>query len=161
MCEEISVPQGNLYPADGLSETAAAMVEFLAIGAHGVRRAKLCKGSDVLVVGAGPIGIGAALFASIDGANVTLRDSAQDRLDLAKTILSNARVELLGSEEQRGYETAFDATGNITAMNARLNWLAQRHPRLVVRRQRRFAICRSRISQTRNHIDRQSQRIGR
>ena len=124
MCEEIAVPEGNLYVAGDLSEKAAAMVEFLAIGAHGVRRAKLRKGSDVLVVGAGPIGIGAALFAMIDGANITLRDSAQERLDLAKTVLPDATVELLGNETQRSYETVFDATGNIGAMNAGLNWLA-------------------------------------
>ena len=124
MCEEISVPEGNLYPAGDLSEKAAAMVEFLAIGAHGVRRSRLRPGSDVLVVGAGPIGIGAALFAAIEGANVTLRDSAQERLDLAKTVLPHAAFEVLGHEKQRSYETVFDATGNIGAMNAGLAWLA-------------------------------------
>lgn len=124
MCEEIVVPQGNLYGAEGLSEKAAAMVEFLAIGAHGVNRARLQKGSDVLVVGAGPIGIGAALFAAIDGARVTLRDSSAARLDLAKTVLPKATLEQVGQEDQRAYETVFDATGNIIAMNKGLDWLA-------------------------------------
>lgn len=124
MCEEISVPEGNLYLAEGLSEKAAAMVEFLAIGAHGVRRARMREGAEALIVGAGPIGIGAALFAAIGGAKVTLRDSAQERLDLARTILPNATFERLGSEEPRAYETVFDATGSIGAMNAGLKWLA-------------------------------------
>ena len=124
MCEEIVVPEGNLYPAEGLSETAAAMVEFLAIGAHGVRRARLAQGSSALIVGAGPIGIAAALFATIDGARVTVRDSAQARLDLAATVLPAATLEQVGSEADQAYDTVFDATGNIHAMNAGLNWLA-------------------------------------
>ena len=124
MCEEISVPETNLYPATDLSETAAAMVEFLAIGAHGVQRAGLRAGSDVLIVGAGPIGIGAALFAQIDGAQITLRDTSPARLDLVRAILPTARVEQVGQESARSYETVFDATGNIAAMNAGLEWLA-------------------------------------
>ncbi len=54
MCEEILVPASNLYPAAGLSAEAAATVEFLAIGAHAVRRAQTPKGSRSLVIGAGP-----------------------------------------------------------------------------------------------------------
>ncbi|WP_207101683.1 alcohol dehydrogenase catalytic domain-containing protein [Paracoccus shandongensis] len=123
MCEEIVVPEGNLYPAEGLSEKAAAMVEFLAIGAHGVSRARIRPGSTALVVGAGPIGLGAALFAAIDGARVTLRDTSADRLALAKTVLPDATVELVGQEAPGAYDTVFDATGNIHAMNAGLAWV--------------------------------------
>ncbi len=124
MCEEIVVPQENLYPATGLTDQAAAMVEFLAIGAHGVRRARIRPGSSALIVGAGPIGLGAALFAAIEGAEVTLRDTSQARLDLARSILPPARTELVGQEAHAAYETVFDATGNIHAMNAGLQWLA-------------------------------------
>ena len=38
MCERILVPATNLYPAGELGLTGAAAVEFLAIGAHAVRR---------------------------------------------------------------------------------------------------------------------------
>ena len=41
MCERIVVPEENLYPAGTLSLRDAAMVEFLAIGAHAVRRSEL------------------------------------------------------------------------------------------------------------------------
>ena len=124
MCREIVVPEGNLIAAEGLSDKAAAMVEFLAIGAHGVRRARIVKGSSVLVVGAGPIGIAAALFASIDGGVVTLRDTSRARLDLAGGLLSEATLELAGDAADQTYDTVFDATGNINAMNAGLAWLA-------------------------------------
>lgn len=123
MCEEIVVPEGNLYPAEGLSEKAAAMVEFLAIGAHGVARARIRPGSTALVVGAGPIGLGAALFAAIDGAKVTLRDTSADRLALAAKVIPDATFELVGQEAPGAYDTVFDATGNIHAMNAGLNWV--------------------------------------
>lgn len=124
MCEEIVVPQGNLYPAGGLSETEAAMVEFLAIGAHGVRRGRVQAGSRALIVGAGPIGLGAALFAALAGAEVTLRDTSAARLDLAASVLPGARLERVGSEAPGAYETVFDATGFIGAMNAGLAWVA-------------------------------------
>ncbi len=124
MCEEIVVPKENLYAAEGLDPKAAAMVEFLAIGAHGVRRASIRPGSEALIVGAGPIGIGAALFAEIAGASVTLRDTSASRLDLARKVLPQARFELVAEAVPHAYETVFDATGNIHAMNAGLQWLA-------------------------------------
>ncbi|CAM3276183.1 zinc-binding alcohol dehydrogenase family protein [Paracoccus nototheniae] len=124
MAEEIVVPEGNLYPAQGLDDRAAAMVEFLAIGAHGVARSRLRAGSSALIVGAGPIGLGAAIFAAIEGATVTLRDSSADRLALAADVLPQARTERVGQETPGSYDTVFDATGNIGAMNAGLAWLA-------------------------------------
>ena len=124
MCEEIVVPEANVYPAEGLSPKAAAMVEFLAIGAHGVRRGRVQSGSSALIVGAGPIGIGAALFASIEGAQVTLRDTSPSRLALASKVLPEANIELVGEEQAKTYDTVFDATGNIHAMNAGLQWVA-------------------------------------
>ncbi|PIL17764.1 dehydrogenase [Puniceibacterium antarcticum] len=124
MCEEITVPEANLYPAKDLTPQAAAMVEFLAIGAHGVRRSALTEGSSALIVGAGPIGVGAALFAHIAGAAVTLRDTSSDRLALAKKIVPAATVELVSEAAPGVFDTVFDATGNINAMNAGLNFLA-------------------------------------
>ncbi len=123
MCEEIVVPEANLIPAGDLTPAAAAMVEFLAIGAHGVRRSGL-TGGTALIVGAGPIGVGAALFAAIAGAKVTLRDTSPERLALAAAIVPGARTELVPDAADAVYDTVFDATGNIGAMNAGLDHLA-------------------------------------
>jgi threonine dehydrogenase-like Zn-dependent dehydrogenase len=41
MCARVAVPAGNLYPAEGLSADQAALVEFLAIAAHAVRRSEM------------------------------------------------------------------------------------------------------------------------
>ena len=95
MAERIVLPEKNLLPAEGLSLDEAAMVEFLAIGAHAVRRSRLTPGDRALVVGAGPIGIGTALFAQIAGAEVTLMDRVPAILDLA------SRITGIGSNDRR------------------------------------------------------------
>ncbi len=123
----IPIPAGNLYPADGLNERSASMVEFLAVGAHGVRRAGDCSGKGVLVVGAGPIGIGAALFARMAGGSITFRDVSETRLDLATSILP-ADISLVGDGHDDRLRSAFDividATGNAGSMSRSLDYLA-------------------------------------
>jgi|GEM_PF-3560690 len=91
MCAVISVPEQNVVAVPDLTPRDAAMVEFLAIGAHGVARGAIQSGDDVLVIGAGPIGVGAALFAQLDGAAVTLRDASAERLSLASKLLHALR----------------------------------------------------------------------
>ena len=51
------------------------MAEFLAIGAHAVRRGEIAAGQRVLIVGAGPIGIACVIFAKARGAEVTMLDT--------------------------------------------------------------------------------------
>src|SRR6185312_10187153 len=87
MCELVSVPAGAVIDASALTLEEAAMVEFLAIGAHAVSRATPCPGDRVLVVGAGPIGVAAALFARLDGAKVTILDVRRQRLEYARSKL--------------------------------------------------------------------------
>ncbi|WP_242648573.1 zinc-binding alcohol dehydrogenase family protein [Cognatishimia maritima] len=122
MAPQIAVPSQNLYSAIGLSAIQAAMVEFLAIGAHAVRRSEVTEGDRVLVAGIGPIGIGVALFSRLLGAEVTLLDLSAQRLAMAKdqfdfqvscTSISEAIAESGGD----GYDVVFDATGHAGAIN--------------------------------------------
>ncbi|UJW84934.1 zinc-binding alcohol dehydrogenase family protein [Devosia sp. SL43] len=123
MAEEIVLPEANLYPAQGLSLRDAAMVEFLAIGAHAVRRTELKAGWRVLVVGGGPIGLGAAFFARIAGADVTILDAAADKLESARgfgfgtATLDEREGAAFKSKMASGFDAVFDATGSIPAMN--------------------------------------------
>jgi threonine dehydrogenase-like Zn-dependent dehydrogenase len=87
LTEYLAVPQAFVAKAEGITLDEAAMVEFLAIGAHAVRRAAITPGQSVLVVGAGPIGIAAALFAKLAGGIVTALDSRADRLAFCRDIL--------------------------------------------------------------------------
>jgi 2-desacetyl-2-hydroxyethyl bacteriochlorophyllide A dehydrogenase len=132
-CDEIVVPETNVYPAGGLKPEQAASVEFLAIGAHAVRRAGPSDGGRALVIGAGPIGLGTALFARIAGFDVTLADVSEERLAAARdrfafesTLVAGdpalAAASLLTDNE--GFDAVFDATGNARSMNAALPFVA-------------------------------------
>lgn len=128
MTERLAVPASAIVPTDGLSVDQAAMVEFLAIGAHAVRRAGIVPGSRVLVTGAGPIGIGCALFARIAGAGtVTVLDRSPQRLATASALFGfddaiatgpDAQDRLLARSDGEMFDYVFDATGSIQAMNA-------------------------------------------
>lgn len=118
ICARIAVPAGNLYPAEGLSPEAAAMVEFLAIGAHAVRRGEVLQGDRVLVTGAGPIGLGAALFARLRGAEVHLLDTTPARLDQAARLGFGDLHAAIGPAHADGFDVVFDATGHAGAMEA-------------------------------------------
>lgn len=118
ICARIAVPSANLYPAGDLPPEAAAMVEFLAIGAHAVRRGEVAAGDRVLVTGAGPIGLGAALFAKARGAEVHLLDTTQARLEQAAGLGFDHLHSALGPDHADGFDVVFDATGHAGAMQA-------------------------------------------
>jgi 2-desacetyl-2-hydroxyethyl bacteriochlorophyllide A dehydrogenase len=133
-CEEIVVPEDNVYPAGGLTAEQAATVEFLAIGAHAVRRSGPGQGARALVIGAGPIGLGAALFARIAGYDVTMMDVSAERIEVAIRDFGfagphliadhGARMAAMKATDGDGFDTVFDATGNAGSMNAALPFVA-------------------------------------
>ncbi len=84
MAEYLSVPSRLLVHGEGLSFDELALVEPLAIGAHGVRRADVQQDEFVLVVGAGPIGLGTMEFARIAGGKVIALDINENRLNFCK-----------------------------------------------------------------------------
>lgn len=127
MTELLVLPEGNLVPAEGLSLEACATVEFLAIGAHAVRRSNAVAGDRALVVGAGPIGLGVALFAARAGAEVTIMDREAERLESATLIVKDTRTILAGPDMPErvsamtggdGFDLVFDATGNLQSIEA-------------------------------------------
>lgn len=124
----IAVPEGNVYRADGLAPEQAAMVEFLAIGAHAVARSQMRPGDRVLVTGAGPIGLGAALFARLAGGEVHLLDRSPDRLAMARDRFGfgdgHAAGAPLPPDLSDGFDVVFDATGSAAAIEAGFPLLA-------------------------------------
>ena len=133
MCEFLAVPEAAVIDATGLTLDQAAMVEFLAIGAHAVARADVSPGDRTLVVGAGPIGVATALFAQADGGEVMLIDTRAARLAYARDhvgIASVAQVSPAILDTMRAhtggdmFDRVFDATGNARAMRAGLDYLA-------------------------------------
>jgi 2-desacetyl-2-hydroxyethyl bacteriochlorophyllide A dehydrogenase len=134
MAEYFSVPSYTLLHGEGLSFDELALVEPLAIGAHGIRRADVEKGEFVLVVGAGPIGMGTMEFARLAGATVIALDINEGRLQFCKSklgvahainALSNNVPELL-REITNGDMPAvvIDATGNLKAISNAFQYTA-------------------------------------
>jgi 2-desacetyl-2-hydroxyethyl bacteriochlorophyllide A dehydrogenase len=124
-CEYIAVPERNAVPASGLGVDEAAMVEFLAIGAHGIRRSGLGPASRVAVVGAGPIGIAAAIFAKSQGAEVTILDMNTRRLAFCESeigvdqtfeVSSDVDDRLKAATGGEFFDVVLDATGSPKAM---------------------------------------------
>ncbi|MFD2287660.1 alcohol dehydrogenase catalytic domain-containing protein [Pedobacter petrophilus] len=134
MREYLQVPSRTLLHGEGLSYDELALVEPLAIGAHGVRRADVQPGEFVLVIGAGPIGLGTMEFARIAGGNVIALDINDDRLTFCKEKLGVAyTINALSPDvtEQLGLITngdmptvVIDATGNQKAINNAINYMA-------------------------------------
>ncbi len=124
MAELLSLPAENLVRADGLNLDECATVEFLAIGAHAVRRGQASSGDNVLVVGTGPIGLGVALFARLSRANVVVFDRDAERSAAAASVLGVPALPAAGDvgesvgafTQGEGFELVFDATGSPTAI---------------------------------------------
>ncbi len=68
------VPARKLHISRKLAPEQIALVETLAIGCHAVNRAAPQPGENVLVIGAGPIGLSAIEFARLSGARVIVLD---------------------------------------------------------------------------------------
>lgn len=110
----LSLPPGHLVRAEGLSLDACAAVEFLAIGAHAVRRGAVAAGDHVLVIGAGPIGVGAALFARLAGGEVVIFDRDAGRAEAAAGLSGTATLR--GDIPPEAFDVVLEATGNPQAM---------------------------------------------
>jgi len=134
MAEYLSVPSYSLVHGAGLSVDSLALIEPLAIGAHAVRRAGVQPGEFVLVVGAGPIGLGIMEFARIAGGQVIALDINDARLGFCKDklnvphIIHGAKsdvVERLKEITNGDMPTVvMDATGNLKAINQEFSFMA-------------------------------------
>jgi len=82
------VPDFNLYPLpENVSYDQAAAVQVLGISYHAVAdRVRPKPGEKIAVIGAGPIGLGAALIARLAGAEVTISDLLDYRLVKAREL---------------------------------------------------------------------------
>ena len=131
MCEFLAVPQTAVIDAEGLSPVQAAMVEFLAVGAHAIARAPK-DGDHVLVVGAGPIGVATALFAKLDGRKPLIVDRMPARVAFVRErlgldgVISDDRLDQALADRTNGdmFDVVVDATGSLEAMRRSLSFVA-------------------------------------
>jgi len=120
--EFAAVPDFNLHALpDNVSYDQAAAVQVLGISYHAVAdRVKPAPGERVAVIGAGPIGLGAALIARSLGAEVTILDVLDFRLALAQKLgiphAMNAkegdlRERALAATDGRGFDKVVECVG--------------------------------------------------
>lgn len=134
MVDYLAVPSYSLVHGQGLSFDELALVEPLAIGAHAVKRAGILPGEYVLVVGAGPIGLGTMQLAQIAGAKVIALDVNDLRLNFCREKLGITHVinalkdnvsEALMTITNGDMPTVvMDATGNLKAINNAFSYMA-------------------------------------
>ncbi|MBO1306004.1 galactitol-1-phosphate 5-dehydrogenase [Enterococcus sp. 669A] len=88
MAEYVAVPEKNCVKVpDTLSLKEAAMVEPLTVAIHGIERINISAGADVLVLGAGTIGLLTVLsLRAIGVGKITVVDLNDKKLEVAKTI---------------------------------------------------------------------------
>ncbi len=133
MQELLRVPAAKLHRSVRLSLDQLALVEMLTIGAHAVRRAQLEPAENVLVIGAGPIGLSTIRFAQLVGARVLVLEISEWRREFCRkhlgvetclpggTAAAAALESLLGGDLPT---TVFDATGSPASMVQAVQYVA-------------------------------------
>jgi 2-desacetyl-2-hydroxyethyl bacteriochlorophyllide A dehydrogenase len=140
MRERLVVPADHLHPSATLGFDELALVETLSIGAHAVSRAAPTRDDRILILGAGPIGLGIAASLRARAVEPTVADVNPDRLAFAaawaglRTLLVDP-VEDPTAAVERAWDgdlptLILDATGNAASM-ARTFTLAANGGRIV------------------------------
>jgi 2-desacetyl-2-hydroxyethyl bacteriochlorophyllide A dehydrogenase len=133
MCEYLCVPADHVVITQGVGYDQLAIVECLAIGAHAVKRAEISAKDTVMVLGAGPIGLGAAQFAQVAGAKTFIADVNEERLafsqkeftfDACLDVKQDIKQQLSDLTHGEFPTVIIDATGNPRAMESTFTCLA-------------------------------------
>lgn len=135
LTERIVLPARKLHVANKLTADQCALVETLAIGCHAVDRAQAKPGENVLIVGAGPIGLSALEFARLSGARPIVMDIAEARLAFVRekmrvpdTILATGSASdiqaLSAVTNGQLADVVIDATGNSQSMARAMEFAA-------------------------------------
>ncbi|MEF8846295.1 MAG: galactitol-1-phosphate 5-dehydrogenase [Bacteroidales bacterium] len=120
--EYVKVPAHILHKLpEGVSFTEAAMVEPLAVGAHGVELTSVALNDTAVVVGTGMIGLSVIQIVKERGVGKIIAiDLSEEKLNIAKQVgathtiqpeKSNVQEEILKLTGDRGADIAFEAVG--------------------------------------------------
>lgn len=82
--EYITMPIDRIIDGKGVSAEELALIEPFSISCHALSRAEVKEGDNLLIMGAGPIGLFALVRAKSMGARVLIADMLKSRLDLAE-----------------------------------------------------------------------------
>lgn len=105
--EYITMPVERLIDGKGLSAKELALIEPFSISCHALSRAEIKDGDNLLIMGAGPIGLFAMIKAKAMGARVMIADMLESRLNLAKEYGADMIVNV---KEKDLHESALEFT---------------------------------------------------
>lgn len=134
--ERFLIRADKLHVGNDLDFEQLALVETLAIGCHACDRGGSTRDDQVLVIGAGPIGLAAMEFVRLSGARLTVMDVVDSRLQFCRdtygiddTILYQDDASALAQSNRitggDRFAVVIDATGNHHSMAAALAHVAQ------------------------------------
>jgi threonine dehydrogenase-like Zn-dependent dehydrogenase len=90
LAERLEVPAELVFGVGDLDPDSASFVEPASVAVHALARARLQPGEQVVVFGAGPIGLATLVAAVSQGARVLTVDPVASRRDLAKRLGAEA-----------------------------------------------------------------------
>ncbi len=131
--EYFTVPANCVIPNSSLSTDQLTLVEPFSIGQHALSRTAYNEDDTILIIGAGPIGIGLAQLAVQKKGKVIIADMDENKIDYCnkikglQTILihsGNMNKEVMAQTSGAGADIVFDATGNLKAIESGLSYLA-------------------------------------
>jgi len=121
----VRVPASQVFGVGDLGPEPAAFVEPTSIAVHALDRAGVRAGQQVVILGAGPIGLATTLVATAAGARVMATDPVAARRDLAlklgaENVAWGSDAELLAAvvawTRRQGPPTVIDTTGDPAAL---------------------------------------------
>lgn len=125
--EYVAVPAANAYGIpDTVSDQQGALIEPLSCAVHGLRRIGSVLGKDVLIMGAGTMGI--LLGQLIQGAgasSLTVVDRVRSRLDAAQALGADDVATDAGRAARERFDVCVDATGVPAAIEAAFSAVAR------------------------------------
>ena len=110
-CEYITMPVDRIIDGKGVSAKELALIEPFSISCHALSRAKVNEGDNLLIMGAGPIGLFALIRAKAMGARVLVADMLQSRLDLAKQFGADCVVNVKNTDLHTACSEFTDGNG--------------------------------------------------
>lgn len=135
LCDRFKIRADKLHVSKSLDYEQLALVETLAIGFHGTERATPKEGDQVLIIGAGPIGMSMLEFTRLSGAKISVMDMSEERLDFCKnTYPIEQAIHFTGDGSELDkilditggvkYAIVADATGNHHSMANAMNYVS-------------------------------------
>ena len=136
--EYVNAPIDKVFALpDNVSDKEAALIEPAAVAVHSVDYGRITTDENVLVMGAGAIGVLIAQVARLQTKNLYIADVVPERLQFAKSLGLNVidsgkadyREQLMKITEDKGFDVVFDAAGappvaetfiDITAIKGRI-----------------------------------------